>query len=147
MGEGCHFVDLIPFLAGSPIRSLQVEKIPAGDEGPSLSDNFSMSLGMADGSLGSLLYTSLGDASLPKERIEVHAGGASLVLEDFRDLWIHAGGRARKISGARDKGIEREAEALLGALRGEPSELISWEEIEAATEWTIRAREILEGKG
>lgn len=146
-GEGCHFVDLIPFLAGSPVESLQVGKVPPGAGGPPLSDNFSMSLCMADGSLGSLLYTSLGDASLPKERIEVHAGGASLVLEDFQDLWIHVGGKSRRISGARDKGIEKETEALLASLKDEPSDLISWEEIEAATGWTIRAREILEGKG
>ncbi len=146
-GEGCHFVDLIPFLAGSPIESLQAGKVPPGAGGPPRSDNFSLSLVMADGSLGSLLYTSLGDSSLPKERIEVHAGGASLVLDDFRDLWLHVGGSARKISGARDKGIEKEAEALLASLRGEPSDLISWEEIEAATGWTLRAQEILEGKG
>ncbi len=147
VGEGCHFVDLIPFLAGSPVESLRIGKVPPGDGGPPLSDNFSMDLAMADGSLGSLLYTSLGDSSLPKERIEVHAGGASLVLEDFRDLWIHVGGRARKISGARDKGIEGEAEALVASLKGEPSDLISWEEIEAATRWTLLARDILEGKG
>ena len=144
VGEGCHFVDLIPFLAGSPITAIQAESVPPGEGSVPLSDNFSLSFRMADGSLGSLLYASLGDASLPKERIEIHAGGASLVLDDFRDLWLHAGGKARKVSRARDKGIEGEAEALVRAVRGDPSPLISWEEIEAATEWTFRARDLLE---
>jgi predicted dehydrogenase len=142
-GEGCHFLDLIPFLAGSAIAALRAESLPA-EEGAASGDNFLLSVRMQSGSLGTLLYTSLGDASLPKERVEIHAAGTSLVLDDYRDLSIHAGGKARRITRSRDKGIEAETEALVGALRGQPSELISWEEIDAATEWTLRARETLE---
>jgi predicted dehydrogenase len=143
VGEGCHFIDLIPFLAGAPIASLQAEKaLPFSGSAPT-SDNFSLSLRMRDGSMGSLSYTSLGDSSLPKERFEVHAAGTSLVLDDFRELSLHAGGKIRKTTRPRDKGIEGETEALVRAVIGEPSDLISWEEIEAATEWTFRARELL----
>jgi predicted dehydrogenase/threonine dehydrogenase-like Zn-dependent dehydrogenase len=142
-GEGCHFLDLIPFLAGSGIAALQAESLPA-EEGASSSDNFALCVRMKNGSLGSLFYTSLGDASLPKERVEVHAAGTSLVLDDYRDLSIHAGGKARRMTRSRDKGIEAETEALVGALRGQSSPLIAWEEIDAATEWTLRAREMLE---
>jgi predicted dehydrogenase len=144
VGEGCHFVDLIPFLAGAPIASLQVEKVPHFPGSAPSSDNFAISFGMKGGSLGSLLYTSLGDASLAKERIEVHAAGSSLVLDDFRDLWLHVGGSTKRHSRPRDKGIASEVEALVRAVRGEASDLISWAEIEAATEWTLRAREMLE---
>ncbi len=144
LGEGCHFVDLIPFLAGSPIASLQAEQAVAGSDGPPRSDNFSLTFRLADGSLATLLYTSLGDGSLPKERMEIHAGGSSLVLDDFRELDLHVAGKARRISRSRDKGIEAEARALVRAVRGESSDLISWEEIEAVTDWTLRAQEMLE---
>jgi predicted dehydrogenase/threonine dehydrogenase-like Zn-dependent dehydrogenase len=143
-GEGCHFMDLIPFIAGERIASIQAEKTSPTPGSPPRSDNFALTLRMTEGSLGSLLYTSLGDASLPKERIEVHAGGASLVLDDFRELTLHRGGRVKRISRSRDKGIDSEAAALVRALRGEPSDLIAWEEIDATTEWTLRAVEMLE---
>src|SRR5262249_50662499 len=107
-------------------------------------DNFHIGFRMADGSMGSLLYTSLGDAGLPKERVEVHAAGHSMVLDDFRELSIHAGGKTHRVSGRRDKGIEGEVLSLLAALRGEETDLISWGEIEAATRWTLRARDLME---
>jgi polar amino acid transport system substrate-binding protein len=114
------------------------------EEGAFTGDNFAITARMSNGSLGSLLYTSLGDASLPKERIEIHAAGTSLVLDDHRELSIHVAGKAHNTTGGQDKGIEAETEALIAALRGESSELISWEEIEAATEWTLRAQELLD---
>ena len=147
MGEGCHFLDLVPFLAGSPIVSLQVEKVPHSAEAIPLPDNFALNLSMADGSLGSIVYTSLGDASLGKERVEVHASGASLVLDDFRELFIHRGGKTKTVSRRQDKGILDEVRALKAALAQDDSRLISWEEIEAATLWTLRAQELLEGRG
>jgi polar amino acid transport system substrate-binding protein len=110
-------------------------------------DNFNVSLRLADGSLGSLLYTSLGDASLGKELVEVHASGTSLVLDDFCELRIHRSGKSQRITRAVDKGIGAEVVALKAALAGESSELITWKEIEAATEWTLRAQELLEGRG
>jgi predicted dehydrogenase/threonine dehydrogenase-like Zn-dependent dehydrogenase len=144
-GEGCHFLDLAPFLAGSPITSLQLERATGAEPIP-FPDNFVLALAFADGSAGSITYTSLGDASLGKERIEVHAAGASLVLEDFEELRIHQAGKSRRIARRKDKGIAQEARELKAALAGKTSSLISWEEIEAATRWTLRAQELLEGK-
>ena len=143
-GEGCHFVDLIPFLAGERIVSLQAERSGPAAESLPAPDNFHLLIRMSGGSTGSLVYTSLGDASLAKERVEVHAGGSSLVLDDFRELAVHRGGRIRRIGGRKDKGIAAEIAALIAALEGEPGDLISWEEIEAATEWTLTAQERLE---
>ncbi|HMC82277.1 MAG TPA: bi-domain-containing oxidoreductase [Candidatus Polarisedimenticolia bacterium] len=144
IGEGCHFLDLIPFLAGAPIASLSIESVPEGPDRLPIPDNFALNLRLADGSLGTLLYTSLGGPSLPKERWEVHAGGSSLILEDFRDLFSHTGGKIRRTSRSQDKGLDSEVAALLAALRGDPSEIITWEEIEAATEWSLKAQELLE---
>ena len=47
----------------------------------------------ADGSLATIAYTALGDASASKERIEAYAGGSVGLLEDFRSLSIVAGGK------------------------------------------------------
>ncbi|MCI0656005.1 MAG: Gfo/Idh/MocA family oxidoreductase, partial [Acidobacteria bacterium] len=146
LGEGCHFLDLVPFLAGAPIVSLQVEKVPASAGTPPVPDNFALSLRLSDGSLGSILYTSLGEASLGKELLEAHACGASFVLDDFSELRIHQSGKIKKLTREKDKGIAREVMELKAALAGEDSELITWKEIESATEWTLRAQELLEGQ-
>ncbi|MCI0567542.1 MAG: bi-domain-containing oxidoreductase [Acidobacteria bacterium] len=146
LGEGCHFLDLVPFLAGSPIVSLRVERVPASQGMPPLPDNFALSLRLSDGSLGSILYTSLGDASLGKELLEAHASGASMVLDDFRQLRIHRSGKLQNITREKDKGIAQEVKELKAALAGEDSQLITWKEIESATEWTLRAQELLEGQ-
>jgi predicted dehydrogenase len=145
LGEGCHFFDLIPYLAGSPIASLEVQGSP--DRQLPIPDNFMVLLRLEDGSLGSLVYTSLGEPALGKERVEVHSAGVSLVLEDFRELAIHRAGRTRRSAAARDKGIAGEVKALKAALEGRPSELISWEAIEAATSWTLRAQALLLRQG
>ena len=145
LGEGCHFLDLVPFLAGAPIVSLQVEKVPALGMAR-VTDNFALSLRLSDGSVGSLVYTSLGDASLGKELLEAHAAGASFVLDDFRELRIHQSGKIQRITRGKDKGIAGEVKELKAALAGESSELITWQEIESATEWTLRAQELLEGR-
>src|SRR5260221_9374552 len=41
----------------------------------------------------SLVYTSMGHPSVPKESVEVHWMGQSAVLEDFKRLTFHGGDR------------------------------------------------------
>ncbi len=86
LGEGCHFVDLASFLAGSPPVRVQ----GAGDR-----DEFTALLEHADGSRATLVYTGGGSPGSGKERIEVFAGGTTTVLDDFRRLEIHHAGRRR----------------------------------------------------
>ena len=51
----------------------------------------------ADGSLASILYLADGAGTLEKERVEVHAGGISAVVEDFQTTRFH-GCSARRVS-------------------------------------------------
>ncbi len=86
IGEACHFIDLMRFLAGSPIVSIQARRM--GDS-PGLlvaEDKASITLGFQDGSFGTILYLANGAASFPKERVEVFAGGRVLQLDNFRKL-------------------------------------------------------------
>ena len=84
VGEACHFIDLMRFLAGSPIVSVQARCMgPAGRRGGG--DKASITLGFEDGSFGTILYLANGAASFPKERIEVFAAGR-VQLDNFRKL-------------------------------------------------------------
>jgi len=86
-------------------------------------DNVSATIEFTDGSLGTLVYTAMGDPGQSKERLEVYAGGKMAVLDDFRALTTSAGGRRRTRKLARpDKGYDAEVAAFVEAVRsGSPA--------------------------
>lgn len=137
IGEACHFFDLLAFVVGSPIARVFAERV--GDDGAAATLRF------ADGSTATLEYLTAGDASIPKESFEVHWEGTSHVLDDFRSLARHAGGRRRELwSGSQDKGHADEIAAFVRAVvDGEPSP-VPFDEAVAATEATFAAVESIE---
>lgn len=88
IGEGCHFVDLLRYLADASISGFQVKVL--GDHSE---DTFSVTLTFEDGSIGSIHYFANGNHELPKERLEVYAQGKILLLNNFKILngygWPH----------------------------------------------------------
>ncbi len=81
VGEGCHFIDLLRFLAASPIESHACARMKSAT-----GDTVTITLNFADGSLGTVHYFANGCKAFPKERLEVFAGGAVLQLDNFRKL-------------------------------------------------------------
>lgn len=81
IGEGCHFVDLLRFLAGSSISSYHVSSM-----GAATTDTVTIQLTFEDGSIGSVHYFANGSKSFPKERLEVFAVGRVLQLDNYRKL-------------------------------------------------------------
>lgn len=86
IGEACHFIDLMRFLAGSPIVSVQARRMGDAPGMAITEDKASITLGFEDGSFGTILYLANGAASFPKERVEVFAAGRVLQLDNFRKL-------------------------------------------------------------
>ena len=86
IGEGCHFVDLLRYLAGAEIVSHQSMALGAHPSIDIRNDKVSILLGFADGSVGVLNYLANGHKSIPKERLEVFVGGRVLVLDNFLTL-------------------------------------------------------------
>lgn len=86
IGEACHFIDLMRFLAESEIVSVSARRM-GGAPGVEVADDKAMiTLGFSDGSVGTIHYLSNGSSSFPKERIEVFAAGRILQLDNFRKL-------------------------------------------------------------
>lgn len=81
IGEACHFIDLLRFLVGVRITSHQVTKMDT-----QTNDSVSISLGFADGAIGTVHYLANGSKAFPKERLEVFAAGRVLQLDNFRKL-------------------------------------------------------------
>lgn len=114
IGEGCHYVDLLSCLAGDP-GIASVRAAPAGSgRGPS--EDLAVQIEFRDGSAGQILYTSRGSRRLGKERVEVHAGGVSAVLDDFSSCTIYRASRAERVRTA-GKGHAEEIAALVAAVR------------------------------
>ena len=81
LGECCHFIDLLRFLAKTSIINSSIEFMNS-----ECRDTFTISLKFEDGSIGTILYFSNGHKGVPKERLEVFAGGKVLVMDNFRKL-------------------------------------------------------------
>jgi len=140
LGEVCHFIDFLTFLAGA--WPVWVQTHALANSGLYSDDNLTIQLQFANGSQGTITYAANGDKACSKERVEVFGGGAVGVLEDFRELELSRAGR-RQFERSRltqDKGHRAEWEAFAKALReGGPSP-ISFEEIVAVSLATLRAR-------
>jgi len=110
IGEACHFIDLMSYLTGDAgIVSVEGHDRGVANRSP---EDVCATLSFADRSFGQLLYTARGSSGLPKERLEVHGGGATAVLDDFRSATIHIGKRTIQIRGA-GKGHAEELGDLL----------------------------------
>lgn len=81
IGEACHFIDLLRFMAGSPIKSWCRETMDA-----LTGDTVTISLKFVDGSIGTIHYFANGTKSFPKERLEVFAAGRVLQLDNYRKM-------------------------------------------------------------
>lgn len=143
IGEACHFIDLMRFLAGSPIVSLQARRMGNTPGMEVTEDKASITLGFADGSFGTIMYLANGAASFPKERIEVFTAGRVLQLDNFRKLKGYGWPGFKKLNlWKQDKGQKACAEAFLRAVEtGVPA--IPPEEIFEVARVTIEAAEQL----
>src|SRR3989475_3723731 len=86
VGEACHFIDLLRFLAGSPIKGFQASSMGPAPGMAITDDKASITIDFADGSIGTILYLANGHRSFPKERLEVFTAGRILQLDNFRRL-------------------------------------------------------------
>lgn len=113
IGEACHFIDLLRFLAGSQIVSHSRLAMDSGN-----GDTVSLQLGFADGSIGTVHYFANGCKAFPKERLEVFAAGRVLQLDNFRKLRGYGWPGFSKMNLWRqDKGQKECAAAFITAIR------------------------------
>lgn len=143
VGEMCHFVDLLTFLAEDvPMR---VFARRTGDRGNPHDDSTVIFLEFADGSLGTITYAANGDKAFAKERLEIFCNGSVGVIDDFRRLEIVHNGRRKKIVSRlrQDKGHQAEWQAFDAALKTGRA-AIPFEEIVATALVTFRVLESMQ---
>lgn len=112
IGEGCHFLDLARFIAGS-----EVAKASIAYADMLCRDTFSVSLTFKNGSLGIINYFSNGHKSFPKERVEIYCGEKNLVLDNFNTLKGYGFKKFKSMSlSKQDKGHHNEIKEFIEGL-------------------------------
>ena len=117
IGEACHHIDLLRFLAAARISAINALQL--GEDGSvETDDKMTFTLKFADGSIGTVHYFANGHKGFPKERLEVFCAGRILQLDNFRTLhgfgW--PGFKTMKLW-RQDKGHAGEMRALAEAIR------------------------------
>lgn len=140
IGEACHFVDLLSFLAGSDPVRVYAEPASGGGVANGGDDTCAIMLRHENGALGTISYFANGDKALPKERIEIFAGGATFIIDDFRSGIALESGRERRIQARQqDKGHRDALKAFIAAVRDGAAPPIDYDSLAATTRATFAA--------
>ena len=130
IGEACHYIDLMRFLAGCKITKYSAVKMGINDFVEITEDKAIITLSFEDGSIGSIHYFANGGKSFPKERIEVFCDDAVLQLDNFRKLrgfgWR---GFTKMNLWSQDKGQQSCVNAFMDCVRKGQGSPISSDEI------------------
>ena len=145
VGEACHYVDLMRFLAGSEIIGVQAGGMGEHPAVEVCNDKAVITLFFADGSFGTIHYLANGGKVFPKERIEVFAGDGVLQLDNFRKLKGYGWNDFKSMGLIRqDKGQKDCAKAFVASIaEGRPAP-IPFAEIVEVSRTTLAAAEQVE---
>ena len=125
VGEACHFIDLLRYLAGSPISRYERSTMAS-----STGETVTLQLGFEDGSIGTVHYFANGTKSFPKERLEVFVAGRVLQLDNFIKLKGYSWPGFKKMNLWRqDKGQTACAAAFVKAVQAGGAQPVPFVEI------------------
>ena len=141
LGEGGHFIDTVSAWVGH--LPVAVHALPT-----SQGEDLQVTLTFADGSLGTITYTTSGHARFPKETFDVSGGGRNATLDNFTEatVWTPNGKDVKRSRLGQDKGQRHELAAFLDAVRSGGPMPIPLDSLVATTRATIAAETSLAGK-
>jgi polar amino acid transport system substrate-binding protein len=141
VGEVCHFIDTLQFLADAHPTAVQAV---AAEDHP---DAISIQLTFSDGSIGTIVYTSLGDRAFPKEYIEIFGSGRVITIEDFRRATFVCDGKRKTVRSIKqDKGFKEELEQFINAISHRTAAPIDLSSLVATTQTTFAIHDSLREK-
>lgn len=136
IGEACHFIDLLRFIANSPIKKINSVGMQTNKANPI--DTTSINISFENGSIGTVHYFANGTKDFPKERLEIFAGEKVIQLDNFKNLNTFGIKGVKKQSlWAQDKGHQNGASVFIDAIRNGGKSPISINEIFEVTKMTF----------
>lgn len=143
IGEGCHFIDTMQFLTDARPVSVYAAAIGSRNAQVKNADSVSITVRFSDGSVGTLLYLANGDAAIAKEYMEVHGGGRSAIMDNFRQVTLARGRKTKVEKFDGDKGHAEEVRQTLVAMKDRAAMPISFQSLYDTTLVTLAAMESL----
>lgn len=142
LGEVCHFTDVCVWMIGGKLTSVHAVQ-GAGQ------DDYVVTLRFEDGSVGVVFYSSEGDASQAKERVEVFGGGGIGVMDNYmRTTWSRNGRKRtlykKPMLRGQEKGQQGALNAWIKACKGATGVLPSVAELCLSSRVVIWAKESIE---
>jgi predicted dehydrogenase/D-arabinose 1-dehydrogenase-like Zn-dependent alcohol dehydrogenase len=119
IGEAIHFIDVIQYLDGSNLESLNIT-FAQNDAFPK-KDNAIITLKFSSGAIGNIIYTSMGSKKYPKEQLRVFSNGMVYELDNYIKLHQYGSYKKTKIKLRQDKGIKDEYKYIYDVLKGAKS--------------------------
>jgi predicted dehydrogenase/threonine dehydrogenase-like Zn-dependent dehydrogenase len=141
IGEACHFIDLISFLAGSNVKSICMNAM--GTHPSENSDNVSILLKYENGTNAVINYFANGSKSYSKERVEVYHQERTLVMDNWRKLNAYGFKNFNSSSSSQDKGHQTQFELLINSVVNGGDSIISFNQIINTTKASFGAIESL----
>ncbi|HIP11575.1 MAG TPA: hypothetical protein EYG73_02540 [Arcobacter sp.] len=127
IGEGCHWIDLMSFMANAKVKSVHSIAINQESIQAIQNDNVIINLKFEDGSIGSLQYISTGNKSFAKERMTLFCEGKVLELDNFKK--VNGYGSSKFKSRGQDKGHKAEMLGFVENIKNANAPMISFESL------------------
>jgi predicted dehydrogenase/threonine dehydrogenase-like Zn-dependent dehydrogenase len=131
VGEACHYLDLLIYLAGSPIEAVCMNAL--GTAPKENADNASILLRFVNGSNGVVNYFANGNKGYSKERVEVYSQGRTVVMDNFRRTEAFGFARFKGLRTKIDKGHVAQFKILTDRVLNGGESLMPFDVIENVT--------------
>lgn len=139
--EGEHFIDLCNLIIGRKPVSVSAHALGPMPEDLRTLCNFAVTLHY-DGAVANIVFNESGAAQFPRERVQVFGKGQIAILDDFAKLTLHHRKVDKQGTGLRKTmGHAEELQEFVKAIRGEPNEMLSWQDASLATLCMFAAQE------
>tara|TARA_B100000401_G_scaffold333186_1_gene232362 strand:+ start:1439 stop:3565 length:2127 start_codon:yes stop_codon:yes gene_type:complete len=137
IGEACHFVDLIMYLAKSKIIDLNI--IFSQDE-KVCPDTFTLNMKFENGSIGNINYFSNGNKKFQKERLEVFTSGRIYQIQNFQKLKAWGSPNLKTVRKLiQDKGQRECIDIFIESVKNAKQSPISFQEMYEVQKWLLFA--------
>ncbi len=141
IGEACHFIDLISFLAGSKVKSICMNAM--GTHPAKNTDNASILLKYENGTNAVINYFANGSKAYSKERVEIFHQERTLIVDNWRKLLGFGFRNFSSASSGQDKGHKNQFNKLIESIQSGGEQIIPMDEILNTTKASFAAIESL----
>ncbi|MGI6587858.1 MAG: bi-domain-containing oxidoreductase [Peptococcia bacterium] len=117
IGEACHFVDVLQYLDGSELVSLNIAFTQ--NEAYPKKDNAIITLQFKSGAIGNIIYTSMGSKKYPKEQLRVFSNGVVCELDNYIKMNRYGSIKKTKRKLRQDKGIKNQYKYIYRVVQGQ----------------------------